>query len=67
MKIPMDVSRQIAQKALTFITAQEVYEYLTNAVAKLVPWDLSSYAKEIAPQNGRNGKSDPRISASNLQ
>ncbi len=55
-EIPMDVSRQIAHKALTFITAQEVYEYLTNAVAKLVPWDLSSYAKEIAPQNGRNGK-----------
>jgi phosphoenolpyruvate-protein phosphotransferase (PTS system enzyme I) len=55
-EIPIDVSRQIALKALTFITAQEVYEYLTNAVAKLVPWDLSSYAKEIAPQNGRNGK-----------
>jgi phosphoenolpyruvate-protein phosphotransferase (PTS system enzyme I) len=55
-EIPIDVSRQIAHKALAFITAQEVYQYLTNAVAKLVPWDLSSYAKEIAPQNGRNGK-----------
>jgi phosphotransferase system enzyme I (PtsI) len=55
-EIPMEASRQIAQKALTFITAQEVHEYLTNAVAKLVPWDIISYAKEIAPPNGRNGK-----------
>ena len=52
----MEDARQIAQKALTLITAKDVYEYLTDAVAKLVPWDLSSYAKEIAPQNGRNGK-----------
>ena len=56
LEIPMDDARQIARKALTFITAQDVHEYLTKAVAKLVPWDLSSYAKEIAPQNGRNGK-----------
>jgi phosphoenolpyruvate-protein phosphotransferase (PTS system enzyme I) len=55
-EIPMEASRQIAQKALTFITAREVYEYLTHAVAQLVSWDISSYAKEIAPQNGRNEK-----------
>jgi phosphoenolpyruvate-protein phosphotransferase (PTS system enzyme I) len=55
-EIPIDASRQIAQKALTFITVNEVYEYLTSSVAKLVSWDLASYAKEIAPQNGRNGK-----------
>lgn len=55
-EIPMDVSRQIALKAMTFITAQEVHEYLTDAVAKLVPWDISSYAKEIVPQNGQSIK-----------
>ncbi len=55
-EIPMEASRQIAQKALTFITAQKVHEYLTGEVAKLIPWDLSAYAKEIAPQNGRNAK-----------
>lgn len=49
-EIPMDASRQIAKKALTLITANDVYEYLTSAVAKLVPRDLTSYAKEIAPQ-----------------
>ena len=55
-EIPLEDSRQIAQKALTFITAAEVHKYLTDAVAKLVPWDISSYAREIAPQNGQNGK-----------
>jgi phosphotransferase system enzyme I (PtsI) len=55
-EIPMAVCRQIAERALTFITTREVYNYLTDAVAKLVPWDLTSYANEIAPQNGRNGK-----------
>lgn len=55
-EISMEDARKIAQKALTFITAKDVYEYLTVAVANLVPWDLSSYAKEIAPQNGRNGE-----------
>lgn len=55
-EIPMDASRKIARKALTFVTATEVYEYLKTEVAGLVSWDLSSYAKEIAPQNGRNGK-----------
>jgi hypothetical protein len=35
---------------------KEVYEYVTDAVSKLVSWDLSSYAREIAPQNGRNHK-----------
>jgi phosphoenolpyruvate-protein phosphotransferase (PTS system enzyme I) len=55
-EIPMDIARQISGKALTFTTAQEVFNYLISAVAKLVPWDLSSYAKEIAPQNGRSGK-----------
>jgi phosphoenolpyruvate-protein phosphotransferase (PTS system enzyme I) len=54
--IPLDVARKIAGKALSLNTAQEVYNYLTGAVAKLVPWDLSSFAKEIAPQNGKNGK-----------
>ena len=55
-EVPLDLARQITGKSLTFITAQEVYNYLISAVAKLIPWDLSSYAKEIAPQNGRNGK-----------
>jgi histone H3/H4 len=55
-EIPMAASRQIAQKALSLITADEVYDYLTNAVTKLISWDLASYAKEIAPQNGREAK-----------
>jgi phosphotransferase system enzyme I (PtsI) len=54
-EIPIDVSRQIAQKALTFITANEVHEYLTDAVQKLVPWDLTPYVKEINPQNSGDG------------
>jgi phosphotransferase system enzyme I (PtsI) len=58
-EIPMDVSRRIVKKALTFITANEVYEYLTTAVAKLIPWDLAPYAKEIAPQNGRTTNGFP--------
>lgn len=55
-EIPMDASQEIARRALTCITAQDVYEYLTDAVGKLVPWDISRYAKEIAPANGPNGK-----------
>ena len=54
--ISMDEAHQIAQEALKLITVKEVYECLTDAVSKLVSWDLSSYAKEIAPQNGPNGK-----------
>jgi phosphotransferase system enzyme I (PtsI) len=55
-EIPLDASRQIAKKALTFVTAKEVYLYLSAAVARLISWNLSSYAKEIFPQNGPNGK-----------
>jgi phosphoenolpyruvate-protein kinase (PTS system EI component) len=55
-EISVDVARSIAQKALSLITVKEVYEYVTDAVSKLVSWDLSSYAREIAPQNGRNHK-----------
>jgi len=55
-EIHIDAARQIAQKALTLITVKEVYEYLTEAVSKMVSWDLASYAKEIAPQNGLNGR-----------
>jgi phosphotransferase system enzyme I (PtsI) len=55
-ELSIDVARPIAQKALSLITVKEVYEYVTDAVSKLVSWDLSSYAKEIAPQNGRNHK-----------
>ncbi|MBN1569610.1 MAG: phosphoenolpyruvate--protein phosphotransferase [Acidobacteria bacterium] len=51
-EIPMSAAQQIAKKALTFVTAAEVYKYLTAEVAKLISWDLSSYAKEIAPPNG---------------
>jgi phosphoenolpyruvate-protein kinase (PTS system EI component) len=55
-EIHIDAARQIAQKALTLITVKEVYENLTEAVSKMVSWDLASYAKEIAPQNGLNGR-----------
>jgi len=52
-EIPTDAARKIARKALTFVTAHEVHQYLIEAVSKLVPWDLSHYVNEITPPNGR--------------
>ncbi len=53
-EVPIEASRQIARHALTLITAYEVHKYLTDAVSKLISWDLASYKNEIAPPNGRN-------------
>ena len=54
-EIPMESSRQLAQKALTFATAHEVHKYLVDTVSKMIPWDLSAYVNEISPsQNGLN-------------
>ncbi len=50
-EVPAGASRRIAKRALQFATAQEICEYLTNAVSKLVKMDLTSYAKEIAVLN----------------
>ncbi len=55
-EIPLEDSRRIARKVLTLITSQEIYEYLTGAVSALIPWDLSAYAREIAPQTEPNGR-----------
>jgi phosphotransferase system enzyme I (PtsI) len=55
-EVSMDASRKIAQKALTFITAQEVYEYLIQEVSGMVSCDVTAYKNEIAPINGRNYK-----------
>jgi phosphoenolpyruvate-protein phosphotransferase (PTS system enzyme I) len=55
-EIPIEAARRIAQRALTFVTAQEVHAYLIDAVSKVVPWDLAGYANEIAAPNGRSQK-----------
>jgi phosphotransferase system enzyme I (PtsI) len=52
-EVSMDACRKIAERALTFATAQEVGSYLTDAVSKLIKMDLASYAKEITAPNGR--------------
>jgi phosphotransferase system enzyme I (PtsI) len=46
-EVPLDASRQIAKEALKFVTANEVHQFLTKAVSKLVSLDLASYANEI--------------------
>ncbi len=55
-EVPIEASRQIAQHALSLVTSSEVHKYLISAVSKLISWDLTSYASEIAPPNGRNSK-----------
>jgi phosphoenolpyruvate-protein phosphotransferase (PTS system enzyme I) len=51
-EVSIEESRKIAEKALSFSTAYEVYGYLTGAVSKLVKTDLAHYTHEIAPPNG---------------
>ncbi len=51
-EVPIGTSQQIAQKALTFSTTRDVHQYLVQSVSQLVPYDISSYAKEIAAANG---------------
>jgi phosphoenolpyruvate-protein phosphotransferase (PTS system enzyme I) len=55
-EIPIEAARSIARRAVTFVTARDVHAYLVDAVSKLVSWDLSAYANEIAAPNGRNHK-----------
>ncbi len=45
-------AKKIADRALKFHTAHEVYQYLTSAVPKLVTTDLAYYAQELATPNG---------------
>jgi signal transduction protein with GAF and PtsI domain len=52
-EVSLEDSRQIAARALTFVTAHDVCRYLTEAVSKLVKMDLTAYAKEIGTPNGR--------------
>jgi phosphotransferase system enzyme I (PtsI) len=47
-EVPLEASRQIAKEALTFVTANEVHQFLIRAVSKLVSWNLDAYANEIA-------------------
>ncbi len=54
-EVPLDACRGIAEQALRFSTARDVWHYLTDAVSKLVRMDLSTYAKEINPPIGRPG------------
>ena len=48
-EVPLEACRQIAGQVLKSVTASEVHRYLTEAVSKLVGWDLNSYVNEIAP------------------
>jgi phosphotransferase system enzyme I (PtsI) len=51
-EVPLAASRRIAKKALKFVTASEVHQFLTEAVSRLVSWNLAAYANEIAaPQS----------------
>lgn len=52
-EVSLEDSRVIAEKALSFSTAKEVYEYLTSAVSKLVKTDLAYYTQELAAPNGK--------------
>lgn len=47
-EVPLKDAKAIAQKAMTFVTAYEVHQYLTDAVSKLISLDLAPYANEIA-------------------
>jgi phosphoenolpyruvate-protein phosphotransferase (PTS system enzyme I) len=46
-QIPFESAQEIAGKALSMITAQDVGKYLTEAVSKLLPLDLSSFETEL--------------------
>ena len=48
-EVPMEASKRIASKALTFATAKEVHQYLTDVVSKLIQLDLTAHAREIDP------------------
>ena len=48
-EVPLEACRQIAGEVLMSATAYEVHKYLTETVSKLISWDLTSYAHEIAP------------------
>ena len=47
-EVPLEACREIAGRALSFVTVHEVHGYLVDAVSRLIRWDLSSYANEIA-------------------
>jgi phosphoenolpyruvate-protein phosphotransferase (PTS system enzyme I) len=53
-EFPIESAKKIAEHALTLITAREVGEYLTDAVSKLVKFDLTPYTKEITAPNDKN-------------
>jgi phosphoenolpyruvate-protein phosphotransferase (PTS system enzyme I) len=55
-EVSIEAARPIARQALTYVTAREVHTYLVEAVSKLISWDLSAYANEIAAPNGRSQK-----------
>jgi len=52
-EVSMHDARKIAEGVLQLATSQQICEYLTDAVSRLVKMDLSSYAKEIAVPNGQ--------------
>ena len=42
-------AQKIARKALTMVTAKDVYEYLVPVVSRMISFDLSSWIREINP------------------
>ncbi len=50
-EITIESARQIAQKALTFTTTQDVHRYLIKAVSELISYDITNFANEIAVTN----------------
>jgi len=47
-EVPLKDAKTIAKMAMTFVTAYDVHQYLTEAVSKLISLDLAPYANEIA-------------------
>jgi phosphotransferase system enzyme I (PtsI) len=50
-EVHFEASKAIAKRALTFVTAHEVHQFLTQAVSELVGWDMTPYGNEIAARS----------------
>ncbi len=46
-ELPLESGREIARHALSLNSAQEIGEYLLDAVSRVLRWDLSAYSREV--------------------
>lgn len=56
-EVSLEEARTIANRAMSFATAREVGEYLTDAVSRLVKINLTRFVKEITAPSGRGNRS----------